>query len=106
MSILPALKWAKLSLAVCLAVWLQAQEPQQRRPHIPVHLSTAGKEGGRPPQATAAKNHYSYRSGTTRRESGEKAKHPGGETGGPLAVFTHTFLHFSLTDKTSLLTLR
>lgn len=51
MSILPALKWVKLSLAVLP----QTQEPQQQRPHIPVHLSTAGEEGGPPPQAAAAK---------------------------------------------------
>lgn len=51
MSILPALKWVKLSLAV----WLQTQEPQQQRPNIPAHLSTAGEERGRSPQAAKAK---------------------------------------------------
>ena len=51
MSILPALKWAKLSLGV----WLQTQENPQERPNLPVHPSTAGEEAGRSPQAAAAK---------------------------------------------------
>lgn len=44
MSFLPALEWVKLSLAVRL-----------QRPNIPVQPAAAGEEGGRSPQAAAAK---------------------------------------------------